>query len=147
MRKWMPLDMSMCNASHPVLRYKCGYNEGHEGDHTEAICHNSWPNKQFNYGPLKEYRSRETVRGWEFSGSEPEMFEFVTWLNTIDNCIAKWSWNSEYDSYQIVFNYNGTHYCMFEGDVLTATFDDPVPGFNLYKIDRFNRDWENISTD
>lgn len=45
-RRWFPLDEPMCDEPHPVLRYLCAFNRGHDGDHMEGINRNSWPNAE-----------------------------------------------------------------------------------------------------
>lgn len=44
-RRWAKPDEPYCGAAHPKLKYLCGWNAGHSGDHMEGICHNSWPNE------------------------------------------------------------------------------------------------------
>jgi hypothetical protein len=43
-RRWFARGEPACHEPHPTLRYLCGFNKGHDGDHTEGICLNSWPN-------------------------------------------------------------------------------------------------------
>jgi hypothetical protein len=43
-RRWFPVDEPMCHEPHPTIKYLCGFNQGHDGDHSEGICFNSWPN-------------------------------------------------------------------------------------------------------
>lgn len=43
-RRWYPIDEPMCDEPHPTIGYLCAFNRGHDGDHSEGLYRNSWPN-------------------------------------------------------------------------------------------------------
>ncbi|HMH59026.1 MAG TPA: hypothetical protein VK537_07580 [Galbitalea sp.] len=45
-RHWAKPGEPYCGEPHPTLKYLCGWNVGHDGDHMEAISNNQWPDER-----------------------------------------------------------------------------------------------------